>query len=130
MFKATLNTTISGELGRSYSVPVTIEAGGRVGLEVNVTAESTGVVACDLDVSEAVMVAMVSSRDVVVKTNSASTPDNTFTLLANVPFIWASVNGSFTDTVPAAVSVDFTELHIVNDGLADATFQIDAYYNP
>ena len=130
MFTANVSTTVSGTLGRSYTLPVSVQAGSRIGLEVSAAAEATTALACDLDVSQAKLLAMFSNRDVVLKTNSAGSPDNTFTLVANVPFIWYHQQGALKDTADDAVTVDFSQLHIVNAGTAEATFQLDAYFDP
>lgn len=130
MFKATLTNSLSGQLGRSYTVPVEVEAEARVGLLNEAAPEATTVIACALDVSKANLLAMTSSRDVVVKVNDAGAPDNTFTLVANVPFLWAAPQGALKDTADAAVTIDFVELHIVNAGLVAAEFQLDAFFDP
>lgn len=61
---------------------------------------------------------LVSSLAMTVKTNSAGSPANTFTLAANVPFMWAMGDAALRDTAGALVSANITALYVSN---ADAT---------
>lgn len=62
---------------------------------------------------------MVSDQDLTVETNSSSAPDDTISLIANVPFIWHN-------TGPEAnpFSADITALFLTNASAAAAAFKL------
>ena len=50
-------------------------------------------------------VMMVSDRGLVIKTNSTSSPGNTFTLVAGTPLVWGVSPGYFANPFTANVTV-------------------------
>lgn len=77
-----------------------------------------------VDVSALKSLYMLSTKDVTVETNSASTPDNVFTLKANVPFIWQAGGPALRDTAGAAVTVDIAKLYVTNASGAAAAIEM------
>ena len=130
MFNVNFTQSLSGELGRTYSVAETVSAGAAASVEEVVLASATTPMAMALDVSQAKLLALLSTVDVVVKINDAGTPTNIFTLEANTPFIWALPQGALLDTAAAAVTVDFVTLHVVNAGATAGVLYADALYDP
>lgn len=130
MFKVNLVTSLTGELSRNYSQPIEVEAGSVSSIEEVFGGATTTVMAFPLDVSQAKALALLSTKAVTVKVNSAGSPSNTFTLAANVPFLWALPQGALKDTAAAAVTVDFVQLHVVNAGADAGVLTVDALHDP
>lgn len=129
MFTATINTTVSGQIGVSYSVSSSVAAGLRKSLFEAIPENSTTALLFDLDVSEVKMLAIRSDVAVKIKTNNALTPSNTFELAAGQSFLWPSGSDGLKDTLGANVSTNITSLHIVNEGPA-GTLRLDAFVDP
>jgi hypothetical protein len=128
MFTATINVNVSGQIGGSYSSQSSISAGLRKSIFEAIPAGTTELV-FDLDVSEVKMLALRSDVAVTVKTNSASSPANTFSLAANESFLWPMGDGVFKDSLGASVSTDIAKLYVVNSGPA-GTLRLDAFVDP
>lgn len=62
-----------------------------------------------IDVSEVEAFYLVSDQDVTFKTNSNSAPDDTISLVANVPYVWHA-----TDYSSFLLGTDVTAVHVVN----------------
>jgi len=94
--------------------------------EINVdvviaSATTNGQIVCAIDISELKSIVLNSTKDVTVKTNDGSTPDDTFTLKANNPLVW---NNESPTANP--FSADITDLYVTNASGADATVQVRA----
>lgn len=74
----------------------------------------------DFAVDHIISIAMISTKDVTVKTNSTGEPDDEFDLAAGVEFVWN------TDRHEALIfTTDVTGLFISNaDPVADARFKM------
>lgn len=72
-----------------------------------------------LDVSAIASIYIVSTQALTIETNSATVPDNTITLVANVPYIWHT--GSYFTNL---LTVDVTVLYLTNASGAAATFNL------
>jgi hypothetical protein len=129
MFTATINVTVSGSVGGSYSTSSAIEAGLRKSIFEALPENSTTELVFDLDVSEVKMLAIRSDVAVTIKTNNALTPSNTFELDANQSYLWPLGDGAMKDTLGAPITADITSLHVVNDGNA-GTLRLDAFVDP
>lgn len=73
---------------------------------------------------------MVCDQDITVETNSGSSPVNTFTLAAGVPFVWTVNNPALRDTAGTAVTTDITGLFITHAGETAGTFELRAGIDP
>lgn len=82
---------------------------------------ATTVINCPLDVSAVKAFGILSTKAVTVKTNSASSPDNTIVLAANVGYFWTNVS---QDTFK--LTTDVVTLHIVNASGASADVAVAA----
>jgi len=129
MFTANINVSVSGQIGGSYSSSSPVAAGFRKSLFEEIPAEATTELLFDLDVSEVKLLAIRSDIPVTIKTNSATTPNNTFVLEAGQSFLWPLGEGVLKDTEGGAVASDITSLHVVNDG-AIGTLRMDAFVDP
>lgn len=129
MFTATINVNVSGQIGGSYSSQSSISAGLRKSIFEAIPVGTTELV-FDLDVSEVKMLALRSDVAVVVKTNNASSPVNTFSLAANESFLWPMGDGAFKDSMGATISTDIAKLYVVNSGAVGGTLRLDAFVDP
>lgn len=73
------------------------------------------------------MFVLLATVDMTVKTNSSGSPDNTFTLKANEPFVWTVDQGTLKDTAAVTV-VDITHLYVTNT--TAGTFSVRSLYDP
>lgn len=129
MFTANINVSVTGNVGGSYSSSSIVEAGLRKSVFEAIPSNSTTELIFDLDVSEAKMFALRSDVPVTIKTNSSSSPANTFSLGANESFLWPLGEGDFKDSLGAIVSTDIEKLYVVNSGAA-GTLRLDAFVDP
>ncbi len=132
MPQATISNQISGDVTGAYSTSFQVEGGGRVSLVEPIPDGSTDLeVALELDVSQVKCFALRSTQDIVVETNDGSSAANTFTLEANVPYIFPQISGqSWTDTEDGAVSTDITAIFVTNSSGSAATLNVDVIYDP
>lgn len=129
MFTANINVSVSGQIGGSYSRATSVQAGLRQSLFEAIPANATTRLVFELDVSEVKMLAIRSDRAVTIKTNSATSPDNTFVLAADQSFLWPLGEGALKDTEGDLVVDDIASLHVVNAGAA-GTLRLDAFVDP
>jgi hypothetical protein len=129
MFTANVVVNVSGQVGGSYNSVNEIQAGLRNSVFEAIPASSTTALSFALDVSETKLLAMRSDVPLIVKTNSATSPANTFELDADASFVWPMGEGALKDTSGASVTTDITSLHVVNAGDA-GTLRIDAFTDP
>lgn len=74
-----------------------------------------------IDVSEITAICIMSDKNVTLKTNSADTPDETISLLANRPYKWVS-DSYFANLL----ETDITSIFITNASGGAATVQLSA----
>jgi hypothetical protein len=132
MPSVTIRTTISGDPKGAYSKDFSVAGGGQVVISEPIADGATDLeVACVLDVSQVKFFALKATQDIVVKTNSAGAPDNTFTLDANSPYLFPASQGEvWADTDPAAITTDITALFVTNASGVDTVLSVDAVYDP
>jgi hypothetical protein len=98
--------------------------------EANIVAESVPDSTTDqqvniaLDVSAIQAIYIKSSTALMVETNSATVPDDTITLVADVPYIWHT--GSYFTNL---LTTDVTALFLTNASGAAATFELRCVYD-
>ena len=78
-----------------------------------------------IDVSAVKSIIILSDQAVLLETNSGSTPTNTLSLLAGVPYLW---NTDSYDTFK--LTGDVTSIFITNSSGAAARIQLDAVVDP
>lgn len=114
--------------GTPISKASTISFGSEINLDESIADSSTDLlVAFTLDVSALKSFFMVSDQAITVETNNGTTPDDTFTLAANVPIVWDVNSGAAN---PFASAVDVTALYVTNSSGSAATLQIRCGYDP
>ena len=77
-------------------------------------------IACAIDVSKVIALAICSDQDVLFETNDGSSPDDDWTLKAGIPYIWYT--NKYDDLL---LTVDVTSVFISND--SGSTAQIEIY---
>ncbi len=129
MLTRTLILSYRGADAINKSFPLT--GGAETVLSENVPAGSNPLaIGFTMDVSQLKLVYLVASKDIVVKTNSSGAPANTFTLAANVPFVWFTGGAGLRDTAGAVVTTDITSLQVVNAGEEDALLEGRFLHDP
>ena len=110
--------------GISQTNNITKSDTGRVQWEeVVVTATTDGQINCPtIDVSEVVLLYINSTQDVTLETNDGTTPDDTFTLKANEPYVWW-LNAPFVNKLTTDIT---TNVFITNTSGASATVTFEA----
>lgn len=77
-----------------------------------------------VDVSQVVAFEIVSSQNVTVETNSGSSPSNSLSLIANIPYRWCT---NWYDTFK--LTVDVVAMYVTNASGTAATLQIRCLYD-
>lgn len=108
-----------------FSVQDSVTVAAQVTIEETIANGGTNVeVTVAVDATNMKSFALVSDQDVTVKTNSSSTPDDTFTLKANKPIVW-------TENMPNnPLSADITSIFVTNSSGASATVRLVSGYDP
>jgi hypothetical protein len=97
--------------GETISGSVTVTGEGEPNLDVTVAANQTNKeVDYVLDVSTVTSLWLYSDKDLTIKTNSTSAPDDTIALKAGVPLPWESTTGYFDNPL----TVDVTKFYLTN----------------
>ena len=111
--------------GETVSASKAYSNSGQISVDESIATGQTDVsVSFNLDVSAAKAFYMVSDQDILVETNSGTTPDNSFSLKANVPYVWTSDSyDSFK------LTVDVTALFITNTSGSTAAFKVRVIYD-
>lgn len=119
---ATLSHTRTAEFATgSVSAKGTYSGSLQISVAEACPNSATTQIALTLDVSAVKAIMIYSDRALTLKTNSASTPDNTIVLKAGVPYIWD------TDSYESfLLTTDVTSLHLVNASGGSASFQLAA----
>jgi hypothetical protein len=112
----------SGSVGGS----VTKNAGARVSLDVDVAnAVTNGEHILPINVSQVKSFFIVSDKDVLIETNDGTTPDDTLTLLAGIPYEWYEGSAATFE-----LGTDVTSIFITNASGATARIQLEFIYDP
>lgn len=77
-----------------------------------------------MDVSAIQSLLMTSDQDLTVETNSATVPDDTINLKANVPYLW-TVDGYFANLL----ATDVVALFLTNSSGELANFDLECVYD-
>lgn len=92
---------------------------------VPMTANNMLIGPLSLDRSRLKSLVLICDQPVLVKTNSSTTPDDTFTLPADIPLIW--VEGMFHEQ---PLTEDVTALYVTSQGEAAGTLRLFALQDP
>lgn len=112
-----LTTTWSRGGAEPLTKTVTITDGGENNLDVTVAASATNLNALwAIDVSALKSLYILSDKDITIKTNSSTEPDDTLTIKANVPFDWHTTKG-FTNPL----TVDVVSIYVTRTGAGAGT---------
>jgi len=82
-------------------------------------------IAFALDVSEIAAIYIVSDQDVLFETNDGSSPDDTISLKAGVPYIWTEDSYHV-----CLLTTDITSIFITNASGAAAQLEIEVVFDP
>jgi hypothetical protein len=111
--------------GRNLTAENNYSKEGHEGRSISVPESSTDLeVAIELDVTQMEAFWLISDVDMVLKTNNASTPDDTITLKAGKPVIWAK-DGYFANPFTVDVAAFFLTTGAVGEGTLDFECIID-----
>jgi len=111
--------------GRSVSSENTYSGDGQASIEVAVPDESSDMlVDLALDVSQIASIIILADQVLTLETNDGDTPDDTISLVANVPYVW---NSDSYDDCP--LTVDVTALYVTNASGSAATLKIECVYD-
>lgn len=102
-----------------------ITAGAEMNLSETITASTTDVaVSMSLDVSQAKSVYIVADQNLTLETNNATSPADTLSLVAGVPYAWQDGYGTL------AFGTDIVGLFVTNGTGTDATLQAFILFDP
>lgn len=105
---------------------VTKNAGARFSMDVDVANGVTnGQHVLPMDVSQIKSFFILSDKNVLIETNSGSSPDDTLTLLAGIPYEWYEGSAAAFE-----LGTDVTAIYITNASGATARIQIEFIYDP
>lgn len=125
MFQHTHIQTVQTPSGQLNPGNLTVEGAAHVEIEESCENAATTAITVALDVSAVKSFIAVSTKNVILETNSPSSPADTINLVANVPYIW------HTSSYDAfALGTDVTSIHITNASGAAATVKIRALSDP
>lgn len=111
--------------GATIQQATTLSADHRHSANVTVPIANDQLYALALDVSQVKAVFLLSDQDLLLETNSSSSPANTLSLKANVPYIW------YTNKPQALVfTTDITALYLTNASAAVATLKLEILVDP
>lgn len=118
--------------GSSISKTLGVTSGAELNVDESIPAATTDqLVAFAMDVSQLKGLFIVSDKDLLVQTNDGTTPINTITLAAGVPFVWVNGDAPLRDTAGAVITTDITRLYATNaDATNAALLQVRALYDP
>lgn len=113
-FTVTVTTTISRD-GAAFSTSKQLSGEGADDRSVAIPGNASNLlVSLALDVSQLQMVLLSSTVPLTIETNSSGSPQETITLLADVPFLWVAGSG-----MAAPFAGDVTALYVTNDSDPD-----------
>jgi hypothetical protein len=103
----------------------TLTADLRLTFNMSVPIANDQLVALAIDVSQVKAIVILSDQDLLLETNSSSSPAQTLSLKANVPYFW------YTNKPVAMVfSTDITALYITNASASAAAFKMEILVDP
>ena len=111
--------------GISQSNTITKSSTARVQWEeIVVTATTDGQILCPtIDESTVVLLYINSTQNVTIETNSGAAPDDTFTLIANEPYVWWTA-APFVNKLTTDIGVN--GVYVTNASGASATITFEA----
>ena len=77
------------------------------------------------DVSQVKLIIITADQDLTIETNNGTTPDNTISLKADLPYIWR-----MNDYNTLKLTVDVTKLYVTNGSGVATTLKIAGLYDP
>lgn len=111
---ATVRVTFTPASGTALDQSVTISDEGGVQMEVSISADTNKEIALAFVNSRLKAIMILCAKDVTIKTNSSSSPDNTIALTANKPLLWFTGCGLANPFVAA----DVTKIYVTAVGAA------------
>ena len=110
--------------GESLGGAVTISGGLNVGINEAIPASQTDLeIIFALDVSAVLAFFIICDQDITIETNNGTTPDDTISLTANVPYWWRVGSAE-----AFALGTDVTSIFVTNT--TAATLKIQAIVDP
>ncbi len=118
--------------GQAINKSIAVSGGAETNIDETIAASATNIaIEFTLDISQLKGLFLNSDRNITIKTNSSGSPDNTFTLQANVPFAWVFGDPTLRDTGGTAVTVDVASIFVTNaDSVNAALVQIRSLTDP
>lgn len=111
---------------RGINAPKTYSGAAQQSLDESIPDSSTDLlVAFSLDVSAIKSIYILSDKAMTLETNNGTTPDDTISLLAGVPYIW---NTDSYDT--NKLTTDITALYMTTGSVGVAQFQLEVVTDP
>lgn len=107
--------------GTPVTGTVTSTGEAELNLEATVPGSGNVVIAADVDVSALESLMVTCDGTITLATNDDGTPDDTFTITANVPMVWTADCGLPN---PFASTVDVTSFKATKGTATDATLKI------
>lgn len=108
--------------GRTVRRENTFTGDGQISRSVAVAdSETDMLINFAVDVSQIKSIFIVSDQDLTLETNDGSSPDDTLSLLADVPYVWHE-NSDYTNLL----TTDITALYATNASGSAATLDIEA----
>jgi hypothetical protein len=103
----------------------TLTAGQKISIDEAVAIANDVLIAMSVDVSQVKSVYILCDQDVLLETNSSSSPAQTLSLKAGIPYIW------YTNKYSALVfSTDITALYVTNATASVANLQLEILTDP
>lgn len=98
---------------------LTFSGSGAAEIDETFSTGNDQAVVFSLDVSQVKAFFLLSTLAATIETNSSSAAANTFTLVADVPFVWTNQDGpAWRDTAGTAVTSDITVIYVSVAGSA------------
>lgn len=106
--------------GETITAPQTLTVDGVGGIDGSLTAsQADQEYAITIDVSQLKYLYILASNDCTVETNSSSSPVDTITPKAGVPYVWTYGSG-----VTNPLGTDVTKIFVTNGAASVATFKM------
>lgn len=101
-------------------------AGANTSIDETIADSTTdGLINFTLDVSQLQSIYIVSDADITIETNDGSSPADTLSLVAGVPYVWHA--DSYHTCL---LTTDITALYVTNASGGSARLQIEALHDP
>lgn len=126
-FTQTLKLDWVGPSGRQITAANNYSGGAQASVSESIPDSSTDLqVTFALDVSAIKSIYIKSDQNITLETNNGSTPDDTLTLLAGVPYIWHT-DSYFTNLLTTDIT---TDIFITNSSGSAALLEIEVVTDP